>query len=53
MSPVVDGAAVFIVTAQVGDRFPLNAWDTENILGFLMPSPKKFAWEPIKTKEEC
>ena len=45
MPPVVDGVAVFMVTAQVGNRFTLNAWDTENIVRFLIPSPKKFAWK--------
>ena len=53
MLPAVDGESMFIVNAQLVDRFPLNAWDMENIVGFLMPSSNQFAWEPIKTKEEC
>ena len=38
----IDGAAVFIVTAQVGEGFPLNVWDTAKIVAYLMPSPKRF-----------
>ena len=49
---MVDGADVFIVTVQVGNGFPLNAREMANIVGFLMPSPKQFAWETIQTQEE-
>ena len=39
---------MLIVTAQVCKMFPFNAWDTAKIVGFLMPFPKRFAWEPIQ-----
>ena len=45
-------AVVFCgVTCNLGVptySFPLKAWDTANIVGFLMPSPKQFTWEPIQ-----